>query len=119
MSELKIDLQEIDFHFIGAEVLGLCPQNKGANFIDGFLFYTQEFFDTLSTLAPFFEIGHEYIDLPLDFFIQEPLDYLEEETKNLSNLQKKEFLEGFNLGMEESCKTVQLALSLTPVKSVA
>lgn len=119
MSDLKIKLDEIDFQFIGAEVLNLCPQNKGLHFTDGYLFYVQEFFDSLSLLAPFFQIRDKYSDLPLDFFINEPLDNLEKETNNLSNAQKREFLEGFNLGMDNSCKAIQLALSSALVKSVA
>lgn len=117
--KIKIKVDEHDFQFIGAEVLSSCPANKNKEFVDGFLFYTQELFETLEMMTPVLQIDDGYSLIPLDLFISDPLNYLDELTQNLSSFQKKAFLEGFELGMEKSCQAIQLALSIAEDKFVA
>lgn len=119
MKKISINLDEIDFQFIGAEVIEKCPQNQSCHFEDGFLFYVQDFFSSIHSMTPYLHIDDENIDKYLEFFIKSPLDYLDSEIKGLNHSHKKEFLEGVDLGIEESCKATQLILNPAAFKSVA
>lgn len=98
--ELLINLKEVNLQELGLKLLEQCPKNSTNMFSEGFYYFVCELFDSLDSSLLHFKIEEEIAILPLEIYLEEPLEYLPERTIHLNNTDKKEFLLGVDQAIE-------------------
>lgn len=103
---IRVKLSEVNFENLWGKVLSLCPAKASHAFAKDYRFYAEILFNDLNINSSLFQIDIDTAELPIDIFLETPLDYIQNEISSYSTKEKMAFLEGVYLAVSQSIKTL-------------
>lgn len=104
--DILININKVSFHQLASEILLLCPRELNEEFAEGFCFFINQFFAIAEDMTMYFQIDDGISIFPLQIFLEDPIDHLPDLYKNFDHTQKKYFLLGIDLAVEQACHAI-------------